>query len=119
MANGLVIAAPRSGSGKTLVTLGLLAALRRRGLTVAPAKTGPDYIDRAHLSRAAGTEAINLDPWAMKPDRLAAIATELMLARQTSLSVMPGTLRSTPARAAACRAGFCPFAPWRTLPIAM
>ena len=64
-ANGLVIAAPRSGSGKTLVTLGLLAALRRRGLDVAPAKTGPDYIDAAILTRVAGTPAINLDPWAM------------------------------------------------------
>lgn len=74
MANGLVIAAPRSGSGKTLVTLGLLAALKRRGLAVAPAKTGPDYIDRAILARVAGSEAINLDPWAMTPDRLRSLA---------------------------------------------
>lgn len=74
MANGLVIAAPRSGSGKTLVTLGLVAALRRRGLVIAAAKTGPDYIDRAHLSRAAGSEAINLDPWAMSPGRLRSLA---------------------------------------------
>jgi cobyrinic acid a,c-diamide synthase len=73
-ANGLVIAAPRSGSGKTLVTLGLLAALRRRGLEVRPAKTGPDYIDAAILGRVAGTEAINLDPWAMRPERLRALA---------------------------------------------
>lgn len=74
MANGLIIAAPRSGSGKTLISLGLLAALRRRGLAVAPAKTGPDYIDRAILARVAGTEAINLDPWAMSPDRLRSLA---------------------------------------------
>ena len=74
MANGLIIAAPRSGSGKTTVTLGLLAALRARGIAVAPAKTGPDYIDRAILARAAGSEAINLDPWAMSPDRLRALA---------------------------------------------
>src|SRR4051812_8456695 len=73
-ANGIVIAAPRSGSGKTLVTLGLLAALRARGLAVAPAKTGPDYIDREILSRAAGSEAINLDPWAMTPARLRSLA---------------------------------------------
>ncbi len=74
MANGLVIAAPRSGSGKTTVTLGLLAALRARGIAVAPAKTGPDYIDRTILARAAGVEAINLDPWAMSPDRLRSLA---------------------------------------------
>jgi cobyrinic acid a,c-diamide synthase len=76
LANGLIIGAPRSGSGKTLVTLGLLAALKRRGIAVAPAKTGPDYIDRAILARAAGSEAINLDPWAMKPDRLRALAAD-------------------------------------------
>lgn len=75
MANGLIIAAPRSGSGKTVVTLGLLAALKRRGLTVAPAKTGPDYIDRAILARVAGSEAINLDPWAMSADRLRSLAS--------------------------------------------
>jgi len=63
--NGLVIAAPRSGSGKTLVTLGLVAALRRRGLSIAPAKTGPDYIDAAILTKIAASDAINLDPWAM------------------------------------------------------
>jgi cobyrinic acid a,c-diamide synthase len=73
-ANGLVVAAPRSGSGKTVVTLGLLAALRARGIAVAPAKTGPDYIDTTILSRTAGTEAINLDPWAMSPERLRELA---------------------------------------------
>lgn len=74
LANGFVIAAPRSGSGKTTVTLGLLAALRRRGLAVAPAKTGPDYIDTAILAAAAGRMAINLDPWAMAADRLRDLA---------------------------------------------
>ncbi len=72
---GLVVAAPRSGSGKTTVTLGLLAALTRRGLVVAPAKSGPDYIDTAILARAAGREAINLDAWAMSPARLRQLAS--------------------------------------------
>ncbi|MDP1731523.1 MAG: cobyrinate a,c-diamide synthase [Devosia sp.] len=74
LANGLIVAAPRSGSGKTTLTLGLLAALRRRGIDAAPAKTGPDYIDTAILGRAAGRVAINLDPWAMAPARLRALA---------------------------------------------
>jgi len=72
--NGLVVAAPRSGSGKTTITLGLLAALTRRSLNVAPAKSGPDYIDTTILARAAGREAINLDAWAMSPARLHQLA---------------------------------------------
>ncbi|RUT28776.1 cobyrinate a,c-diamide synthase [Arsenicitalea aurantiaca] len=71
---GVIIAAPRSGSGKTLVTLGLAGALRMAGLVVAPAKTGPDYIDGQFLARAAGREAVNLDPWAMSPMRLRSLA---------------------------------------------
>jgi len=71
---GLIIAAPRSGSGKTAITLGLAATLAMRGVRVAPAKTGPDYIDTRFLARAAGTAAINLDPWAMSPERLRALA---------------------------------------------
>lgn len=78
MANGLIIAAPRTGSGKTLLTLGLARALSSSGLRVAPAKTGPDYIDGALLARAAikaaTSAAINLDPWAMAPQRLRALA---------------------------------------------
>lgn len=74
MASGLIIAAPRSGSGKTTITLGLLAALRRAGRIVAPAKTGPDYIDPAFLARAALREAVNLDPWSMSPARLRSLA---------------------------------------------
>jgi len=74
LAKGLVIAAPRSGSGKTVVTLGILAALRRCGLVVAPAKTGPDYIDPAFLARAALREAVNLDPWSMSAARIKQLA---------------------------------------------
>jgi cobyrinic acid a,c-diamide synthase len=73
---GLILAAPRSGSGKTLLTLGLIGALRRTGLVVAPAKTGPDYIDTAILARVAGREAINLDPFAMATARLRTLAAE-------------------------------------------
>ena len=68
------MAAPQSGSGKTLVTLGLARAFVGRGLTVAPAKTGPDYIDPAFLSRAARNPCVNLDAWAMSASRLHGLA---------------------------------------------
>lgn len=73
---GFVIAAPRSGSGKTTVTLGLVAALSAAGTSVAPAKVGPDYIDAAILGRVAARTAVNLDPWAMSPERLRTLAGE-------------------------------------------
>lgn len=71
---GLIIAAPASGSGKTTVTLGLLRALSRRGDTIRAAKSGPDYIDPRFHAAACGVECLNLDAWAMTPDRIASLA---------------------------------------------
>ncbi|CAN7364325.1 cobyrinate a,c-diamide synthase [Rhizobium sp. LjRoot98] len=72
--SGLLIAAPSSGSGKTTVTLGLMRALRDRGIAVAPGKAGPDYIDPAFHAAASGRACFNYDPWAMRPDLLRANA---------------------------------------------
>ena len=72
---GLMIAAPQSASGKTTVTLGLLRALKRRGVALAPGKAGPDYIDPAFHAAASGETCLNYDPWAMRSDLLLANAS--------------------------------------------
>jgi cobyrinic acid a,c-diamide synthase len=73
-APGLLIAAPRSGSGKTTVTLGLQRAFARRGLTVRGAKCGPDYIDPAFHRAATGYPSFNLDSFAMADGLLDGLA---------------------------------------------
>ncbi len=69
----VIIAAPSTGSGKTTVTLGLLRALRRRGVAVRGAKIGPDYIDPRFHEAATGRPCYNVDTWAMPADRIAAL----------------------------------------------
>lgn len=68
--NGLIIAAPSSGSGKTVLTLGLLRHLVRSGKSITSAKAGPDYIDPAFHAAATGKPCYNLDPWSMRPSLL-------------------------------------------------
>jgi cobyrinic acid a,c-diamide synthase len=74
LSTGVLIAAPQSRSGKTTLTLGLIRALTNAGRAVKPGKSGPDYIDTAYLCAAARTPAINLDAFAMSPDRLCSLA---------------------------------------------
>ncbi len=90
MTRGLMIAAPRSGSGKTTVTLGLLRAFKRRGVDVVGLKSGPDYIDPAFHAAASGREGVNLNSWAMAPDLLATLAAQT--AGQSALTLCEASM---------------------------
>jgi cobyrinic acid a,c-diamide synthase len=89
-APGLIIAAPRSGAGKTTVMLGLLRALRRRGHGVQPFKCGPDYIDPAFHEVAAGRSSYNLDSWAMGAGLIATLAATASM--DAELAVAEGVM---------------------------
>src|SRR5918993_4660466 len=89
-APGLIIAAPTSGSGKTLLTLALLRALRRAGVAVASFKVGPDYIDPMFHACASGRRCINLDSWAMRIETLAGLTDDL--AREAALVIGEGVM---------------------------
>jgi cobyrinic acid a,c-diamide synthase len=80
-AAGFIVAAVGSGHGKTTVTLGLLRAFRNRagrgGRGVGAFKVGPDYLDPMLHGRALGRPSLNLDPWAMRLETLAALTDQI------------------------------------------
>ena len=86
----LLIAAAGSGSGKTTVVGGLLAALCRRGLCVRAYKIGPDYIDSGHQRRAGHCEVYNLDTWMM--DREAMTGLFARTAQGADIAVVEGVM---------------------------
>jgi cobyrinic acid a,c-diamide synthase len=86
----VVVAATGSGAGKTTATVGLIAALRSRGLKVAAFKCGPDYLDPTYHRRAAGVTSHNLDGWMMGRD--AVLATFARASRDFDIAVIEGMM---------------------------
>lgn len=86
----LVVAAPATGSGKTTVTTGIIAALARRGLEVSGHKVGPDYIDPGYHALASGRPGRNLDPHLCGPDAMVPLL--LHGARGADVAVVEGVM---------------------------
>ncbi len=86
----LVVAAPSSGSGKTTVATGLMAAFAARGLAVSPHKVGPDYIDPGYHALATGRTGRNLDAYLCGPELVAPLF--LHGARGCDLAVVEGVM---------------------------
>jgi cobyrinic acid a,c-diamide synthase len=86
----LLIAAPSSRSGKTTVAVSIMAGLTRRGLKIAPAKVGPDFIDPSYHEAATKRPRCNLDAFLANPDLLPGIAAKA--AKGADLLVIEGAM---------------------------
>jgi len=86
----IVIAGTHSGAGKTTVASGLMAALAKRGLRVAPFKVGPDFIDPSYHALASGRPGRNLDAFLSGPDLIAPLLAHG--ARGADVAVIEGVM---------------------------
>jgi cobyrinic acid a,c-diamide synthase len=113
---GLIIAGTHSGAGKTTVTLGIMSSLIRRGLTVAPFKVGPDYIDPGHHARITGRISRNLDGW-MIPEKVNR-GNFLKNARNADVAVVEGVMGLFDGYSGKTEAGStAQMAKWLDLPV--
>ncbi|WP_291855964.1 cobyrinate a,c-diamide synthase [Marinilabilia sp.] len=85
-----LIAAPKSNSGKTLITLGLIKALREQGYYVQPFKCGPDYIDPMHHAEIAGRSSYNLDLWMSSESHVKSVFNNQM--KEADVGVVEGVM---------------------------
>lgn len=90
MNSAFLIAAPKSNSGKTMVTLGLMHALVKRGLKVQPFKCGPDYIDPMHHTKVAGRSSYNLDLWMASEEHVKGIYNKQ--SRKADVAIVEGVM---------------------------
>ncbi|MBR8536820.1 cobyrinate a,c-diamide synthase [Carboxylicivirga sediminis] len=90
MKHSFLIAAPSSNSGKTIVTLGLIMALRNLNFNIQPFKCGPDYIDPLHHSQVAGVQSYNLDVWMSDEAHINAVYGEQM--QKADIGIVEGVM---------------------------
>ncbi len=84
----IVVSGLRGGSGKTILSLSLIALWRKKGIKVTPFKKGPDYIDAGWLAQAAGEPCFNLDLFMMQPQQV--IQSFISHTHNTQIAVIEG-----------------------------
>lgn len=103
--NGFLIAAPQSGSGKTTVSLAIMAGLTRRGLAIAPFKCGPDFIDPGYHRLVTGRPSINLDGWMCGEEFVRHTFLEHLTGPDKKIAVIEGVMGLFDGIGASCREG--------------
>ena len=88
----IMLAAPKSGSGKTLLTCGLLEVLRRRGLNPIACKCGPDYIDPMFHRYVLGIPGRNLDSFFLPAESVRKVLVDAVREEQAGIAVLEGVM---------------------------